>query len=169
MTWYRYYQTLNLTGSTKKLNLLLRSRHTARYAIFYYFKIILLHIFSDLVDILQVYTNKRFKYTKWWLCECCWFHQENLKIKKSCSLTQLICISRCNFILSRTTTSYVVKPSYTCCTVEPKKILQQTENKDRNTFYSVLLPVAHYSGSNCSALVHCWDLYWVLLRLYFVE
>lgn len=44
--------------------LLLRSRHSASYATFYYFKVILLHILSALVDILQVYTNKRLKYTK---------------------------------------------------------------------------------------------------------
>lgn len=30
-------------------------------------------------------------------------------------------------------------------------------------------PVERCSGSNCSALVRCWDLYWVLSKLYFVE
>lgn len=136
---------------------------------FYYFRIICLHILSTLVDILQVYTNKRLKYSKWWLFRCCRFQQENLKIKKGCSIAQLVCTSTYSFILSRPTNDYV-KPGSICWTVKPNKILQETEDKETNNFfYSVLLPVVRCSESNCSVLVHCWDLYLVLLRLYFVE
>lgn len=106
---YSYYQTL--TGSTKKLYLLLRSMHSASYAITYYFKIFFLCIFLALVDILKAYRNKIFKHSKWWLCKC-WistfpveFTRKTWKLK-SCSITQSAFPNVALFYLCPTTIMY---------------------------------------------------------------